>query len=150
MVGFYNDRLTERERRRDFLRARDLLNMRRMQASITARRQPCDGCRCQSVCDLAFPDELQDMTSGLNVLWMLMHWCCWQGVERRRTTRDRDFHAQLRPLARYQPQPQHEIMAEGLLLEARLRARLLVRSILSTSTCKGVPEGTSCTTCLLM
>lgn len=31
MVEFYNDRLTDRERRRDFLRARGLLNMKRMQ-----------------------------------------------------------------------------------------------------------------------
>ena len=54
---------------------------------------------------------------------------CWQGIERRRTPRDREFHAKLRPLAKYQPQPQHEVMAEGLLLEARLRARLLVRLV---------------------
>ena len=54
-----------------------------------------------------------------------------RGVERRRTPRDREFHAQLRPLARYQPQPEHEALAEGLLLEARLRARLLVRPLLS-------------------
>ena len=31
MVEFYNARLTEREKRRDFLRARGLLNMKRMQ-----------------------------------------------------------------------------------------------------------------------
>lgn len=31
MVQFYNARLTEREKRRDFLRARGLLNMKRMQ-----------------------------------------------------------------------------------------------------------------------
>lgn len=31
MVEYYNDRLTEREKRRDFLRARGLLNMKRMQ-----------------------------------------------------------------------------------------------------------------------
>ena len=53
MVQLYNERLTERERRRDFLRARDLLNMRRMQASITSSRQPRDGCPQHPVCDLA-------------------------------------------------------------------------------------------------
>ena len=42
IVQFYNDRLTERERRRDFLRARDLLNMKRMQASPASRRPPSD------------------------------------------------------------------------------------------------------------
>ena len=52
MVEFYNGRLTERERRRDFLRARDLLNMRRMQASATSRRQTRDGCPQHSGCDL--------------------------------------------------------------------------------------------------
>lgn len=49
-----------------------------------------------------------------------------QAAERRLTPRDREFHAALRPLARYQAQPEHELLAEGLLLEARLRARLLV------------------------
>ena len=44
MVHFYNGRLTEREQRRNFLRARDLLNMRRMQASTTSRKWPCGGC----------------------------------------------------------------------------------------------------------
>ena len=39
MVEFYNARLTEREKRRDFLRARGLLNMKRMQV-----RRPC--CQC--------------------------------------------------------------------------------------------------------
>ena len=53
MVQFYNDRLTERERRRDFLRARDLLNMRRMQARTTFRKQPRDGCPQHTVSDLA-------------------------------------------------------------------------------------------------
>ncbi|EIE22880.1 hypothetical protein COCSUDRAFT_1634, partial [Coccomyxa subellipsoidea C-169] len=48
-----------------------------------------------------------------------------QGAERRRTAYEREFHARLRPLARYQPQPDHEVFVEGLLLEARLRARLL-------------------------
>ena len=57
---------------------------------------------------------------------------CGQGIERRRTPRDREFHAKLRPLAKYQPQPQHEVMVEGLLLEARLRARLLVRLVPSS------------------
>lgn len=52
MVQFYNDRLTERERRRDFLRTRDLLNMRRMQASTTSRRRPRDGCPQHCVSDL--------------------------------------------------------------------------------------------------
>ena len=73
---------------------------------------------------------------------------CWQGVERRRTPRDREFHAQLRPLAKYQSQPQHEIMAEGLLLEARLRARLLVRAVLSIFA-KLVLKATQAFCCLL-
>ena len=55
-----------------------------------------------------------------------------QGIERRRTPRDREFHAKLRPLAKYQPQPQHEVMVEGLLLEARIRSRLLVRLVPSS------------------
>ena len=50
-----------------------------------------------------------------------------QVAERRRTAYEREFYARLRPLARYQPQPEHEVFVEGLLLEARLRARLLVR-----------------------
>ena len=37
MVEFYNDRLTEREKRRDFLRARGLLNMKRMQVHVSNR-----------------------------------------------------------------------------------------------------------------
>jgi hypothetical protein len=32
----------------------------------------------------------------------------------------------MRALARYQPQPEHEAFVEGLLLESRLRARILV------------------------
>ena len=36
MVEFYNARLSEREKRRDFLRARGLLNMKRMQVCLDA------------------------------------------------------------------------------------------------------------------
>lgn len=50
-----------------------------------------------------------------------------QGAERRRTAYDKEFHARMRPLARYQPQLEHEAFVEGLLLEARLRTRILVR-----------------------
>ena len=140
MVQFYNDRLTERERRRDFLRARDLLNMRRMQASAASRRQPYERCPQHPVHDLPLVDQVQEAPGNISVLWLLMHGC-WQGIERRRTPRDREFHAKLRPLAKYQPQSQHEAMAEGLLLEARLRARLLVR-IFSSSIAKLILKAT--------
>ena len=51
-----------------------------------------------------------------------------QNAERRRAPAERDLHARMRPLARYQAsQAEHEVFVEGLLLEARLRARILVR-----------------------
>ena len=72
IVGVYNGRLTERERRRDFLRARDLLNMKRMQASTASRRQPYDRrpqqCVNWSVCELALINKLQEVTSSITVL----------------------------------------------------------------------------------
>ena len=58
MVEVYNGRLTERERRRDFLRTRDLLNMKRMQARTASGRQPHDRCPQRSLCDLAPAEEL--------------------------------------------------------------------------------------------
>ena len=45
MVEFYNDRLTEREKRRDFLRARGLLSVKRMQVGCCA---PPPECICMS------------------------------------------------------------------------------------------------------
>ena len=45
MVGFYNDRLTEREKRRDFLRARGLLSVKRMHVGCCA---PPPECICMS------------------------------------------------------------------------------------------------------
>ena len=39
MVEFYNDRLTEREKRRDFLRARGLLSVKRMQVGVVLHPQ---------------------------------------------------------------------------------------------------------------
>ena len=53
--------------------------------------------------------------------------CPAQNAERRRTPAERELHARMRPLARYQSQPAHEVFVEGLALEARLRARILVR-----------------------
>jgi hypothetical protein len=55
--------------------------------------------------------------------------CAAQSAERRRTPAERELAARMRPLARYQAQQaQHEALVEGLALEARLRARILVRS----------------------
>ncbi len=70
------------------------------------------------------PNPCQHLTSFVERSGVLLK----QAAERRRTSYEREFHARLRPLARYQPQPDHEVFVEGLLLEARLRARILVRA----------------------
>ncbi|KAK9839318.1 hypothetical protein WJX81_007715 [Elliptochloris bilobata] len=47
-----------------------------------------------------------------------------QGRERRRGAAEREVHARLRPLARYQAQDAHKAWVGGVLLEGRLRARI--------------------------
>ena len=74
VVGVYNARLTQRERRRDFLRDRGLLNLRRMQVGgpdpCTAARQPACGGRSWSLL-VALRRISLCMVSGQPV-WMLL------------------------------------------------------------------------------
>ena len=99
--------------------------MRQLPYSTTVLVQQCDAC-CKCVGQIVLHPRSRENSHG-EVQTSCIMCSPKQGMERRRTPRDREFHAQLRPLARYQPQPAHEMMAEGLLLEARLRARLMVR-----------------------
>ncbi|GAB4822858.1 hypothetical protein N2152v2_009904 [Parachlorella kessleri] len=48
-----------------------------------------------------------------------------QAADRRRSAAERELQARLRVFARYLPQDQFEVLAEGLAVEARLRARIL-------------------------
>ena len=58
-----------------------------------------------------------------------------QAREKRRGAAEKEVHARLRPLARYQTQDAHEAWVGGLLLEGRLRARIQARL---TSVCLGL------------
>ena len=49
-----------------------------------------------------------------------------QALEKRWSPAERDVHLRLRAFARYMPHGEHEALAEGLLSEQRLRARIQV------------------------
>ena len=76
-MEIYNERLTERERRREVIKEHELVDVRRL-----------------------------------------------MNAEKRRTPFDRRFHASMRVFARFQDTANHDALVEGLLLEARLRARI--------------------------
>lgn len=50
----------------------------------------------------------------------------WQALERRQSAAEREVHAQLRVFARFQTPAEHNTLADGVLLERLLRARLQV------------------------
>lgn len=47
-----------------------------------------------------------------------------QASEKRMSLVEKEFHARMKVFARYQSQPEHDALVEGLLLEARLRSRI--------------------------
>lgn len=77
LIEIYNRRLDERERRREFVVSRGLVNVKRQQY-----------------------------------------------LDRRRAHSERDLLGRLRVLARYMQQPQWEALADGILTEHRIRARI--------------------------
>eukprot|EP00887_Chlorella_sp_A99_P002907 scaffold6.g2907.t1 len=84
LLQIYNRRLDERERRREFILQRGLLNVKKQQVESGAQ----------------------------------------QSLDRKRTAAERELHGQLRVIARYLPQEHYEALAEGLVVERRLRARI--------------------------
>lgn len=81
MIEYYNTRLTERERRRQFVMDRKLINVRKQ-----------------------------------------------QNLDRRRNPAETELYARLKAIARYLPQHEFEVLSDGIITEARLRARIQVCS----------------------
>ena len=49
-----------------------------------------------------------------------------QNLDRRRTPSERALHARLKGIARYLPQPEFDVLSEGMVMEQRLRTRIQV------------------------
>ena len=68
-----------------------------------------------------------------------------QNLDRRRNPTERALYARLKAIAQYLPQQEFEVLSEGIVTEARLRARIQVSPSGLESLMTHAGEGTSLT-----